>query len=72
MLILKRKSNESIMIGDNIEIEVLSMDGDQVKLGIRAPKEVEVHRKEVFQAIQVSNKEAAKGQSLDFLKSLKR
>ncbi|BDH60794.1 carbon storage regulator CsrA [Ureibacillus massiliensis 4400831 = CIP 108448 = CCUG 49529] len=58
MLVLSRKKNESIMIGDHIEVKILSVDGDQVKLGIVAPKSVKVHRSEVFEAIQEQNKEA--------------
>lgn len=58
MLVLSRKLNESIMIGDHIEVKILSVDGDQVKLGIVAPKSVKVHRSEVFEAIQEQNKEA--------------
>ncbi|WP_418301581.1 carbon storage regulator CsrA [Lysinibacillus fusiformis] len=58
MLVLSRKKNESIMIGDHIEVKILSVDGDQVKLGIVAPKSVTVHRSEVFKAIQAQNKEA--------------
>ncbi|QGQ48141.1 carbon storage regulator CsrA [Metabacillus sediminilitoris] len=59
MLVLTRKLNEAIQIGDDIEITVLSVQGDQIKLGIKAPKEVEVHRKEVYLSIQESNNEAA-------------
>lgn len=58
MLVLSRKKNESIMIGDHIEVKILSVEGDQVKLGIVAPKSVKVHRSEVFEAIQEQNKEA--------------
>lgn len=58
MLVLSRKKNESIMIGDHIEIKVLAVEGDQVKLGIVAPKTVKVHRSEVFEAIQEQNKKA--------------
>lgn len=58
MLVLSRKKNESIMIGDHIEVKILLVDGDQVKLGIVAPKSVMVHRSEVFEAIQQQNKEA--------------
>ncbi|WGT41683.1 carbon storage regulator CsrA [Lysinibacillus sp. 1 U-2021] len=58
MLVLSRKKDESIMIGDQIEIKILSVDGDQIKLGIIAPKTVKVHRSEVFKAIQEQNKEA--------------
>lgn len=58
MLVLSRKKGESIMIGDQIEVKILSTEGDQVKVGIVAPKTVMVHRSEVFEAIQAQNKEA--------------
>lgn len=58
MLVLSRKKGESIMIGDQIEVKILSTDGDQIKLGIVAPKTVKVHRSEVFEAIQAQNQEA--------------
>lgn len=58
MLVLSRKKNESIMIGDQIEVKILGVEGDQVKLGIVAPKSVKVHRTEVFEAIQKQNKAA--------------
>ncbi|CAM4389980.1 carbon storage regulator CsrA [Paenibacillus alkaliterrae] len=59
MLVLSRKSNESIMIGGNIEIVVLGVEGDTVKLGIRAPREVDIYRKEIYMAIQEENRAAA-------------
>ncbi|RYG74394.1 carbon storage regulator [Lentibacillus lipolyticus] len=59
MLVLTRKQNESIQIGDDIEIKVLAVDGDQVKLGIDAPKKVDIHRKEIYIDIQQQNNEAA-------------
>jgi len=59
MLVLTRRKNESIMIGDEIEIVIAGVEGDQVKLGIRAPKHIDIHRKEVYMDIQSSNKEAA-------------
>ncbi|MDQ8734020.1 carbon storage regulator CsrA [Paenibacillus sp. LHD-38] len=59
MLVLSRKSNESIMIGGNVEIIVLGVEGDNVKLGIRAPKEVDIYRKEIYIAIQAENLAAA-------------
>ncbi|KGR83795.1 carbon storage regulator CsrA [Lysinibacillus odysseyi] len=71
MLVLSRKKTESIMIGDHIEVKVLSIEGDQVKLGIVAPKSVKVHRSEVFEAIQEQNKEAL-NVSAEFLKTLKK
>ncbi|MGG1552423.1 MULTISPECIES: carbon storage regulator CsrA [Paenibacillus] len=58
MLVLARKKGESIMIGDQIEVVILGGDGDNVRVGIRAPKHVEVYRKELYQQIQESNKEA--------------
>jgi carbon storage regulator len=59
MLVLSRKLNQSIMIGDNVRIVVVSVDRDQVKLGIDAPREIAVHRSEVFEEIQRANREAA-------------
>lgn len=58
MLVLSRKKDESIMIGDQIELKILSVDGDQVKIGIVAPKNVKVYRSEVYKSIQDQNKEA--------------
>lgn len=59
MLVLSRKKNESIMIGDDIEIVVVEVKGDQIKLGVKAPKNVTVHRAEVYEEIQMENKKAA-------------
>jgi carbon storage regulator len=59
MLILTRKLNETIMIGDKIEISVVEIKGDHVKIGIQAPKNVKVYRQEVYVAIQEENIEAA-------------
>ena len=59
MLVLTRKLKEAIQIGDDIEIVVLAIDGDQVKLGIRAPKHIDVHRKEIYLAIQQENNAAS-------------
>ncbi|HDQ14495.1 MAG TPA: carbon storage regulator [Sediminispirochaeta sp.] len=60
MLILSRKKNESIMIGNEVEVSVVDIKGDQVKLGIKAPREVKVYRQEVFAAIQRENLAASK------------
>lgn len=60
MLILSRKTNESIMIGDQIEVSVVDIKGDQVKLGIDAPRTVKVFRQEVYRAIQLENQAAAR------------
>lgn len=59
MLALSRKANESIIIGNDIEITILEVKGEQVKIGIKAPKSVPVYREEVYQQIKESNKEAA-------------
>ncbi len=58
MLALTRKLNESIMIGNEIEVSVLEIKGDQVKIGISAPKSVPIYRKEIYIQIQEANKEA--------------
>lgn len=60
MLVLTRKPNESIMIGDDVEVSVVEVKGDQVKLGITAPKSIKVHRKEIFLAIQSENIDASR------------
>lgn len=67
MLVLTRKANQSIMIGDHIEVSVLSVLGEKVRLGIQAPRDVPVFRKEVFLEIQAQNLEAAESsrESLD-------
>ena len=58
MLALSRKKNEALVINNNIEITILEIKGDQVKIGITAPKEVPVYRKEVYLQIQNANKES--------------
>jgi carbon storage regulator len=59
MLVLTRKIMESIMIGDDVEVCLLDVKGDKVRLGIKAPKSVSVHRKEVYEEIKTANEEAA-------------
>lgn len=59
MLVFSRKKEQSIMVGDNIEIVIINIGRETVKLGINAPKEVTIHRKEVFVEIEKQNKEAA-------------
>jgi carbon storage regulator len=59
MLILSRKVNEKIMIGDNISVSIIEVRGDQVRVGVDAPKTVKVFRQEVFDAIKAENKAAA-------------
>lgn len=58
MLVLSRQRDESIIIGDNIKITIVDIRGDKVRLGIEAPKEVPVHREEVYKAIQQENANA--------------
>ena len=59
MLVLTRKSNQSIMIGDDIEVSVLSIMGEKVRIGIRAPRDIPVFRKEVYLEIQEERAESA-------------
>lgn len=58
MLALTRKKGDSIIISDNIEVVILGIQGEQVKLGIIAPREISVHRKEIYEQIKFENKEA--------------
>ncbi|ULO07951.1 carbon storage regulator CsrA [Paenibacillus sp. 19GGS1-52] len=59
MLVLTRKKGESIIIQDNIEITILSVDGDSIRVGISAPKHVDIFRQEVYLSIKESNEESA-------------
>jgi carbon storage regulator len=59
MLVLSRQRDETIMIGDDVEVTVVDIRGDKVRLGITAPREVSVHRKEVYEAIKRENRAAA-------------
>ncbi len=70
MLALSRKKNEALLINNNIEITILEIKGEQVKLGISAPKDVPIYRKEVYLQIQDSNKEAADTEGMDALKKM--
>lgn len=71
MLALTRKKGESLVINNNVEITVLEIRGDQVKIGISAPKEVPVYRKEVYLQIQNENKEAlSNAEAMETLKKL--
>ena len=70
MLALSRKKNEALVLNNNIEITVLEIKGEQVKLGITAPKDVPVYRKEVYVQIQEANKEAVDTSGMDALKNL--
>jgi carbon storage regulator len=62
MLILSRRLNECIMIGDDIEISVVDIKGDQIKIGIQAPRSIKIYRKEVYRAIQEENIAAARAE----------
>ncbi len=57
MLVLSRQKDESIIIGDDVEVTIVDVRGDKVRLGITAPKEIPVHRREVYEAIQREKKE---------------
>ncbi|SDB38025.1 carbon storage regulator, CsrA [Pseudobutyrivibrio sp. YE44] len=70
MLALTRKTGDAIMINNNIEITVLEVRGDQVKIGISAPKEVSIYRKEVYLEIQKENEEAQQ-MTMDDVEALK-
>lgn len=72
MLVLSRKINQSIVIGDNIEIMLVDIRGDQIKLGINAPKSVKIFRKEVYEEVKSENLEASKStiEELNILSSL--
>lgn len=70
MLALTRKKGESIMINNDIEISILEIRGDQIKIGISAPKDVPVYRKEVYNQIKEETKEAVDAEALTVLKDL--
>ena len=70
ILALSRKKNEALVITNNIEITILDIKGDQVKIGTSAPKQIPIYRKEVYLQIQESNKAAMAPEALDALKGL--
>ncbi|MBE5926127.1 MAG: carbon storage regulator CsrA [Lachnospiraceae bacterium] len=70
MLALSRKKGEAIIVNNNVEITVIEVKGDQVKLGISAPKSVPIYRKEVYEQIQEANKEAMNSTGVEALKNL--
>lgn len=59
MLVLSRQRDETIMIGDEVEVTIVDIRGDKVRLGITAPRHIQVHRKEVYEAIKRENQQAA-------------
>ncbi len=65
MLVLTRRANQSIMIGHEIVVTVLEVRGDQVRLGIKAPRSIDVHREEIFAQLQQANREAVRSASED-------
>ena len=70
MLALTRKKQEALMINNNIEITILDIRGDQVKIGISAPKDVSIYRKEVYLQIQESNKESVSADGIEALRNI--
>ena len=72
MLVLSRQRDETIMIGDDVQITVVDIRGDKVRLGITAPRQIQVHRKEVYDAIKRENEEAAKLKPQDVSDVVKR
>ena len=69
MLALTRKKGESLVVNNNIEITVLEIRGDQIKIGIQAPKDVPIYRKEVYLQIQAENKASFSPEAMDALKA---
>lgn len=70
MLALTRKKGESIIIGDNIEIVILGIQGEQVKIGVEAPREISVHRREVYEQIRETNKASSESADIDTIKNM--
>ena len=74
MLVFSRKKDEAIMVGSDIELKIISIGRDSVKIGINAPRQVAIHRKEIFLAIEEENRKAAlksiNSNQLNFLKGL--
>ena len=70
MLALSRKKDEAVIINDDIEITIIEIKGDQVKIGISSPKSVPIYRKEVYMQIQNANKEAAQSVDIKNIKEL--
>lgn len=70
MLVLARKTGQSIIINENIELFVIEVRGDQVRLGINAPKDIPVHRKELLEQIKAENAKAAADSSVDDISNI--
>lgn len=67
MLVLTRKPGETVMLGEDIQVKIVSVDGDQVKIGIEAPRAMKIYRREVYEAIQQENEAALEANDLSVL-----
>ncbi|RUS55572.1 carbon storage regulator [Kurthia sp. 3B1D] len=67
MLVLTRKPGETVMLGEDIQVKIVSVDGDQVKIGIEAPRALKIYRREVYEAIQQENEAALEASDLSVL-----
>ncbi len=67
MLVLTRKPGETVMLGEDIQVKIVSVDGDQVKIGIEAPRALKIYRREVYEAIQRENEAALEASDLSVL-----
>ena len=67
MLVLTRKPGETVMLGEDIQVKIVSVDGDQVKIGIEAPRALKIYRREVYEAIQQENEAALEANDLRVL-----
>jgi carbon storage regulator len=70
MLVLTRQRDESIMVGDDVEVTLVDIRGDKVRIGITAPRHVSVHRKEIYEAIQRENRAAAQAKGVEVIGSV--
>lgn len=70
MLALTRKKGEALVLNNNIEVTILEIRGDQVKIGVSAPKEVPIYRKEVYLQIQKENEESSNAENMEILKNM--
>lgn len=68
MLVLTRKPGETVMLGEDIQVKIVSVDGDQVKIGIKAPRALKIYRREVYEAIQKENEAALEADDCSILK----
>ena len=70
MLALTRKKGEALVLNNNIEVTILEIRGDQVKIGVSAPKEIPIYRKEVYLHIQKENEESSNAENMELLKNM--